>query len=147
MSPGTVIVGTSIGGVRTAQALRAGGYTDDIVLVGAEPRLPYDKPPLSKAMLAGAAGPDAVCLLTEQAAADAGIQLVLGRAAIRLDHLRRGHGTGPGRGQLDGQGQAVESSAQRLHRVGVILDADAPPEVPHGIGQGGADHGRLDRGG
>jgi NADPH-dependent 2,4-dienoyl-CoA reductase/sulfur reductase-like enzyme len=88
VSPGTVIVGTSIGGVRTAQALRAGGYTDDIMLVGAEPRLPYDKPPLSKALLAGAAGPDAVCLLTEQAAADAGIQLVLGRAAIRLDHLR-----------------------------------------------------------
>jgi phthalate 3,4-dioxygenase ferredoxin reductase subunit len=89
MSAATVIVGSSVGGVRTAQALRAGGYTGDVVLVGAESHLPYDKPPLSKALLAGAVGPDAVGLLTEQAAADAGIRLVLGRAATRLDPVGR----------------------------------------------------------
>jgi phthalate 3,4-dioxygenase ferredoxin reductase subunit len=79
-----VIVGSSIGGVRTAQALRTAGYDGDVVLVGEESALPYDKPPLSKAMLAGATTAGAITLLTEQAAADAGIRLLLGRRAVRL---------------------------------------------------------------
>ncbi|HEV7468656.1 MAG TPA: FAD-dependent oxidoreductase [Pseudonocardia sp.] len=85
MSPTTVVVGSSVGGVRTAQALRAAGYPGDVVLVGEEPDLPYDKPPLSKALLAGTASTQDIGLLTQQAAVDAGIRLVLGRAAIRLD--------------------------------------------------------------
>ena len=85
MTGRTVVVGASIGGVRTAQALRSAGYDGEIVLVGAEQALPYDKPPLSKALLAGATSSDGIRLLTEQAAADAGIRLVLGRAAVALD--------------------------------------------------------------
>jgi NADPH-dependent 2,4-dienoyl-CoA reductase/sulfur reductase-like enzyme len=89
MSPATVIVGSSVGGVRTAQALRAAGYDGDVVLVGAEGRLPYDKPPLSKGLLAGAATPGSIGLLTEAGARDLGVRLVLGRAARRLDVARR----------------------------------------------------------
>jgi NADPH-dependent 2,4-dienoyl-CoA reductase/sulfur reductase-like enzyme len=89
MSPTTVVVGSSVGGVRTAQALRAAGYPGDVVLVGEEPDLPYDKPPLSKALLAGTASTPDIGLLTEQGAVDAGIRLVLGRAAIRLDVAAR----------------------------------------------------------
>ena len=48
-----VVVGSSIGGVRTAQALRSEGFPGRIVLIGEEPDLPYDKPPLSKQFLAG----------------------------------------------------------------------------------------------
>ncbi|MGI8653174.1 MAG: FAD-dependent oxidoreductase, partial [Geodermatophilaceae bacterium] len=48
-----VIVGASVGGVRTAQALRRESYEGRIVLIGAESELPYDKPPLSKQFLAG----------------------------------------------------------------------------------------------
>lgn len=59
-----VIVGSSIGGVRTAQALRSEGHDGRIVLVGEEPVLPYDKPPLSKALLGGTTDPAALCLLT-----------------------------------------------------------------------------------
>jgi hypothetical protein len=77
MTPTTVIVGASIGGVRTAQALRCAGYDGEVVLDGEERVLPYDKPPLSKALLAGTATADVIALLTEQAAADAGIRLVL----------------------------------------------------------------------
>ncbi len=84
MSPTTVVVGSSVGGVRTAQALRTAGYDGDVVLVGEESALPYDKPPLSKAMLAGATTFEAITLLTEQAAADAGIRLLLGRRAVQL---------------------------------------------------------------
>jgi hypothetical protein len=46
---GTVIVGASIGGARTAQALRSAGYQEKITLVGDETALPYGRPPLSEA--------------------------------------------------------------------------------------------------
>ena len=47
-----VIVGASLAGLRTAEALRARSYGESITLVGAEPGLPYDRPPLSKQYLA-----------------------------------------------------------------------------------------------
>lgn len=69
MTSRVVIVGSSVGGVRTAQALRSQGYDGDIVLVGEETALPYDKPPLSKALLAGTSDIAAATLLTRDAAA------------------------------------------------------------------------------
>jgi NADPH-dependent 2,4-dienoyl-CoA reductase/sulfur reductase-like enzyme len=81
----TVIVGASVGGVRTAQALRSEGYDGEVVLVGEESELPYDKPPLSKGLLAGTATADSVRLLTQDAADAAGIRLLLGRRATRVD--------------------------------------------------------------
>lgn len=84
-----VIVGASIAGVRTAQALRGAGYDDRVVLVGAEPELPYDKPPLSKALLAGSTDVDRVRLLTAPDAVAAGIELRLGSAAVALDPAAR----------------------------------------------------------
>ena len=80
-----VVVGSSIGGVRTAQALRSEGFDGRIVLVGEEPDLPYDKPPLSKQFLAGSWDVDRVALLTAEAAGAAGIELRLGVRAQRLD--------------------------------------------------------------
>jgi NADPH-dependent 2,4-dienoyl-CoA reductase/sulfur reductase-like enzyme len=81
----TVIVGSSVGGVRTAQALRSEGYAGEVILVGEERELPYDKPPLSKGLLAGTVNQDSVRLLTEDAADQAGIRLVLGHRATALD--------------------------------------------------------------
>ncbi|OZC52467.1 FAD-dependent oxidoreductase [Rhodococcus sp. WWJCD1] len=80
-----VIVGASIGGVRTAQALRNAGFDGRVVLVGDEAEMPYDKPPLSKAVLAGEVEPDQVRLIDEAGAVELDIDLVLGSAAIRLD--------------------------------------------------------------
>ena len=80
-----VIVGSSVGGVRTARALRAAGYTGHITLVGEEPDLPYDRPPLSKQVLTGVWPTERAGLLTAQAAADADIELRLGVAARSLD--------------------------------------------------------------
>jgi len=48
-----VIVGAGHVGGRAAQALRAFGWTGPIVLIGAEPHLPYERPPLSKGLLTG----------------------------------------------------------------------------------------------
>ncbi|KLU09362.1 NAD(P)/FAD-dependent oxidoreductase [Kocuria sp. SM24M-10] len=86
MSAGTVvIVGSSIAGVRTAQSLRLEGFEGEIILVGEETELPYDKPPLSKSVLAGTADEDSIRLLTQEQADADGIRLLLGHRAVGLD--------------------------------------------------------------
>jgi NADPH-dependent 2,4-dienoyl-CoA reductase/sulfur reductase-like enzyme len=80
-----VIVGSSVGGVRTARALRSRGFDGRIVLIGQEVDLPYDKPPLSKQFLNGLWDEDKIRLLTADEAENAGIELRLGNAADRLD--------------------------------------------------------------
>lgn len=89
MTRTVVIVGSSIGGVRTAQALRSEGFGGRVVLVGEESQLPYDKPPLSKQFLAGEWDVDRVVLLTREAAERDGIELRLGVRADRLDVAAR----------------------------------------------------------
>ncbi|MGW1143429.1 FAD-dependent oxidoreductase, partial [Streptomyces zhihengii] len=50
-----VVVGAGMAGVQTAVALREQGFTGAVTLIGAEPHQPYDRPPLSKAVLLGKA--------------------------------------------------------------------------------------------
>lgn len=99
-----VIVGASVAGVRTAQALRGEGFSDDIVMIGAEADLPYDKPPLSKAALAGTTTIDAIRLLTVEDAQQLGVQLRLGVPAVGLDipdrHVHLADGSAVGYDQL-----------------------------------------------
>jgi len=52
-APAMVIVGAGHVGGRAAQALREFAWAGPIMLVGAEPHLPYERPPLSKALLTG----------------------------------------------------------------------------------------------
>ncbi|MEV6951392.1 FAD-dependent oxidoreductase [Streptomyces sp. NPDC051183] len=83
---GVVIVGAGMAGVQTAVALREQGYTGPVTLLGAEPHQPYDRPPLSKAVLLGKAEDSAFDIDFEAL----GIELRLGttvtglRAAERL---------------------------------------------------------------
>src|SRR5436189_279809 len=56
------IVGASLAGLRAAETLRREGSRDRVVLVGAESHLPYDRPPLSKELLAGEWEPEQVVL-------------------------------------------------------------------------------------
>jgi len=51
--PGVVIVGAGQGGFQAAASLRAEGYAEPITLIGDEPHLPYQRPPLSKEYLLG----------------------------------------------------------------------------------------------
>jgi NADPH-dependent 2,4-dienoyl-CoA reductase/sulfur reductase-like enzyme len=48
-----IVVGGGMAGVRAVEALRGRGFEGELTLLGAEPREPYDRPPLSKAVLAG----------------------------------------------------------------------------------------------
>ncbi|MFF8912593.1 NAD(P)/FAD-dependent oxidoreductase [Streptomyces sp. NPDC015032] len=50
-----VVVGAGMAGVQTAVALREQGFAGPVTLIGAEPHQPYDRPPLSKAVLLGKA--------------------------------------------------------------------------------------------
>ncbi|MFI1179467.1 NAD(P)/FAD-dependent oxidoreductase [Streptomyces sp. NPDC020799] len=75
-----VIVGAGMAGVQTAVALREQGWTGAITLLGAEPHQPYDRPPLSKAVLLGKAEGSAF----EVDFASLGIDLELGREVTRL---------------------------------------------------------------
>lgn len=53
VEPGIVVVGAGQAGFQLAASLREGGYGGPLTLVGDEPALPYQRPPLSKAYLAG----------------------------------------------------------------------------------------------
>src|SRR5688500_8962065 len=46
-----VIVGAGEAGARAALALREAGYSGPVTLIGEEPHLPYERPPLSKAAM------------------------------------------------------------------------------------------------
>ncbi|MCP9206764.1 NAD(P)/FAD-dependent oxidoreductase [Streptomyces sp. NEAU-Y11] len=48
-----VVVGASLAGLRAAEALRDEGFTGELTMIGDEPHAPYDRPPLSKAVLSG----------------------------------------------------------------------------------------------
>jgi 3-phenylpropionate/trans-cinnamate dioxygenase ferredoxin reductase subunit len=62
MTERVVIVGASVGGVRTAAQLRAAGFAGEMVLVGPEAADPYDRPPLSKQVLRGSWTPERASL-------------------------------------------------------------------------------------
>ena len=47
-----IVIGTGLAGLRTTSALRDQGFTGEITVLGTEPHLPYDRPPLSKKLLA-----------------------------------------------------------------------------------------------
>ncbi|MFA7323473.1 MAG: FAD-dependent oxidoreductase [Candidatus Nanopelagicales bacterium] len=79
-----VIVGAGIAGFRVAEELRAQGHRGKIVLLGAERNLPYNRPPLSKAVLQDECSPLPV-LATEGEIADLRIDFRSGTSAVRLD--------------------------------------------------------------
>ncbi|MGH4021140.1 MAG: NAD(P)/FAD-dependent oxidoreductase [Pseudonocardiaceae bacterium] len=80
-----VVVGAGLGGLRTVEALRAEGYPGRISLVGEETHPPYDRPPLSKEILASR-WPDERAILRDAAAlAELDVELHLGVAATGVD--------------------------------------------------------------
>jgi NADPH-dependent 2,4-dienoyl-CoA reductase/sulfur reductase-like enzyme len=96
-----LIVGSGLAGVTAAGAVREAGFGGRIVLVGEEPELPYDRPPLSKAVLVhdefeklvashlpgdiALRSPEGIALRPSSWYSEQRIDLMLGRRAIRLD--------------------------------------------------------------
>ena len=109
-----VVVGASLAGLRAVEALRRAGYDGAITMVGAEAHLPYDRPPLSKEILAGKWEPERAGLRESESYADLDVDFRLGLEANGLDPRAREL-------QLDGCG--------RLPFDGLIIATGARPRV------------------
>jgi 3-phenylpropionate/trans-cinnamate dioxygenase ferredoxin reductase subunit len=77
------IVGTSLAGLRAAETFRREGFDGRIVAIGAEPHLPYDRPPLSKELLRGDWEPDQL-VLRKQGVDDLDLDWRLDARAVAL---------------------------------------------------------------
>ena len=126
-----VVAGAGLAGIRTVEELRARGYQGHVTLVGAEPHRPYDRPPLSKAFLAGKMD-DTTLDSGALSNAALGVELRLGETAVglgdgvlRTDRAELDFGalvlaTGsmpvavPGNGHLFGAGLQAGDAVERL---------------------------------
>lgn len=75
------ILGAGQAGGRAALSLREAGFAGQIVLIGEESHPPYERPPLSKGILAGTAAPESLLLAQPGALSNLGIEFVRARAA------------------------------------------------------------------
>ncbi|MGA9278492.1 NAD(P)/FAD-dependent oxidoreductase, partial [Ilumatobacter sp.] len=80
-----VVVGASLAGLRAAETLQTEGFEGDVVVVGAETHRPYDRPPLSKKLLAGEWEPDRIQLRQPDSFDELDVEWRLGVAATGLD--------------------------------------------------------------
>jgi 3-phenylpropionate/trans-cinnamate dioxygenase ferredoxin reductase subunit len=80
-----VVVGASLAGWRAVETLRAEGFHGQLTLVGEELHLPYDRPPLSKQVLAGKWPPEKAVLADTKRTDQLRVREILGRRAVHLD--------------------------------------------------------------
>jgi len=110
-----VIVGAGHGGFQLAASLRQNGFDGEIVLIGNEPQLPYQRPPLSKDYLAGKIGLD----------------LLLMRPASFYDDQRIESLSGAAVREIDRAGKAIQlSDGKRLAYDHLVLAIGARNRVP-----------------
>ena len=89
MQASVVIVGSGQGGFQVAASLRDEAYAGSITLIGDEPGLPYQRPPLSKAYLAGKAQPGQVELRPVAFYAERGIDVIAPERVVGIDRAAR----------------------------------------------------------
>ncbi|MGW0865102.1 NAD(P)/FAD-dependent oxidoreductase [Streptomyces sp. NPDC002611] len=84
MSGRIVVAGASLGGLRAAEQLRTAGWTGGITVIGDEPHPPYNRPPLSKEVLAGKADFASLAFTPKASVADVEWRLGTKAVAARL---------------------------------------------------------------
>ncbi|MGH7093473.1 MAG: NAD(P)/FAD-dependent oxidoreductase, partial [Stellaceae bacterium] len=80
-----VILGAGHGGFQLAASLRQGGYYGEVFLLGDEPGLPYQRPPLSKDYLSGKIDLDLLLMRPEAFFTEQRIELLAGARAVAID--------------------------------------------------------------
>ena len=83
------IVGAGLAGLTVASKLRALGFTGGVTLFGDEPTPPYDRPPLSKGYLSGAADLHEIILRPDEFFNENEISLRIGRSVSSVDRAAR----------------------------------------------------------
>ena len=110
-----VVVGASLAGLRAAETLRNEGFTGSITMIGEETHQPYDRPPLSKNLLAGEWEPDRIALRKPDDLAGLDLSWRLGTRAVGLDlAAREVHVDGGDPVGFDGLVIATGASVRRL---------------------------------
>ncbi|MBC8642146.1 FAD-dependent oxidoreductase [Caballeronia sp. EK] len=84
-----VIVGAGQAGFQAAASLRQAGFDGSVVLIGDEPRIPYDRPPLSKTFLTGEIELEKLWLRPEAFYRDQRIELEIGESVTSIDRQTR----------------------------------------------------------
>jgi 3-phenylpropionate/trans-cinnamate dioxygenase ferredoxin reductase component len=84
-----VIVGAGLAGAKAAETLRTEGYDGRIVLIGAEPERPYERPPLSKGLLLGSASRESVYVHSADWYAEHDVELRTGTTVDAIDRDRQ----------------------------------------------------------
>ncbi|MCX4597192.1 FAD-dependent oxidoreductase [Streptomyces sp. NBC_01549] len=105
MTADVLVIGGSVGGLTTVEALRGKGFRGTVQVVGAEAHLPYDRPPLSKKILSGIWDEEQVRLRGQQELDALDAEFLLGCRAVRLDV--EAHGVVLEDGQKLGYGRLV----------------------------------------
>ena len=121
-----VIVGAGQAAVATAEALRSGGHTGPITLLGDEPHGPYHRPPLSKAWLAGTLTAEQLVMRAPEMLARKQIALRTGVRVQAIDRAAQTLALDDGSTlHYDGLVLATGARARWLPLVGVDADAGA----------------------
>ncbi|MDB5559163.1 MAG: pyridine nucleotide-disulfide oxidoreductase [Enterovirga sp.] len=94
---GIVIAGAGQAGFQVAAALREGGYAGPVTLLGDEPELPYQRPPLSKAYLDGTADEEMLRLRPQAFYDTHHIAYLPGESLVRIDRRERALALSSGR--------------------------------------------------
>lgn len=84
-----VILGAGAAGHAAAETLRQDGFQGRILMITGEPRLPYDRPNLSKGYLSGEAGPDTLPWRTAEFYRDHDIEVLLGQPVSQVEPRRK----------------------------------------------------------
>jgi 3-phenylpropionate/trans-cinnamate dioxygenase ferredoxin reductase subunit len=121
MTSPIIIVGASQAGLQVAESLRGEGYDGPITLIGDETHPPYQRPPLSKALLTGETTEDRLILRGPELLARKNIELVTGMRAVAIDRQGRTVRLSDGR-TLPYRGLALTTGARA--RVLAIPGAD-----------------------
>jgi 3-phenylpropionate/trans-cinnamate dioxygenase ferredoxin reductase component len=140
-----LIVGASLAGAKAAETLRAEGFDERVILIGAEDERPYERPPLSKDYLRGEADRETVYVHPDAFYAEHDIDLRLGRMAVSLNTAAR---------------EVALDDGERLRYDRLLLTVGAEPSrlsIPGGelegvlylrsIADSDALRARVDRGG
>lgn len=114
MTQHIVIIGAGQAGLQASETLRTEGYKGSITLFGDEPYLPYHRPPLSKAWLAGALGPEQLAM----------------RAASVFERKKIVVRTGVKVSAIDVNAHSVElENGERVAYTGLLLATGAVPRT------------------